>query len=151
MDLTEIEARLRRLEEVETARGMFHVYAETLDEPDAKAVAQLFTQDAQLHTPAGTFRGREAIQGFFQMAFDGDTSFKRHFIVNPRVVATTPGSVSFASYFLYVGRGDDASLIGWGTYDDVVDVTGPEPLFSEKTITMHLGTTLDAGWAKDPA
>lgn len=149
MDLTEIESRLRRLEEIETARGMFQVYAETLDVPNAKAVAALFTDDAVLRTPMGDFTGREAIQGFFQMAFDGDSSVKRHFIANPRVVATSPGSVSLESYFFYVGRGDTLSLIGWGTYSDVVDVSGAEPRFSEKTITMHVGTDLATGWVKD--
>lgn len=39
MELSEIAARLQRLEDIETARGIFHLYAETLDVPDAKTVA----------------------------------------------------------------------------------------------------------------
>jgi ketosteroid isomerase-like protein len=148
MDLTEIEARLRRLEDIEAARGIYQVYAKTLDVPVADTVAELFTEDAVLHTPIGDFTGRDAVREFFRTAFDNDPSVKRHFIVNPRVVASEPGRVTLTSYFLYVGRGDD-SLIGWGTYDDVVDVTGPEPRFREKTITVHHGTTLSAGWAGD--
>ena len=68
--------------------------------------------------------------------------------MNPKVVSAEPGRVRLQSYFLYLGRGDDDSVIGWGTYDDTVDVSGPEPLFAEKTIGIIVGTTLAAGWKK---
>lgn len=148
-DINEIEARLRRLEDIESARNMHHLYAETLDEPNAKTVAPLFAEDAVLHTPMGDFEGRAAIEDFYAVAFEADPSVKRHLIVNPKVVTAEPGLVRLQSYFVYVGRGDDASIIGWGTYDDTVDVSGPVPLFKEKTIEVHVGTTLDAGWAKE--
>lgn len=144
----DLEARVRRLEEVESARGMFNIYAETLDVPDASAVATLFTDSGVLHTALGTFTGRPAIEEFYRKAFAADPSVKRHFVVNPRVVEATPGIVRLKSYFLYVGRGT-RSIIGWGTYDDVVDVSGAQPRFREKTITVHLGTDLAAGWAAE--
>jgi hypothetical protein len=147
-DIEELAARLQRLEDIEAARGMFHVYAETLDEPNAKTVAQLFADDAVLHTPVGDFTGRPAIEDFYRQAFAADTSLKQHLIVNPKVVGTDPGRVRMQSYFLYLGRGDDDSIIGWGTYDDTIDVSGQEPLFLEKTIGIIVGTTLDAGWKK---
>jgi hypothetical protein len=147
--MSDTEARLKRLEDIETARAMFNIYASTLDEPDAKTVSQLFAEDAVLHTPMGDFEGRDAIEEFYGMAFKADPSVKRHFIVNPRVVETSEGSVRLASDFLYVGRGDATSIIGWGSYDDVVDVTGAEPVFREKTIVVHVGTDLASGWAKE--
>lgn len=147
-DMDELIARVRRLEDIEAARNMYHVYAETLDDPNAKTVAQLFAEDAVLHTPMGDFTGRQAIEDFYASAFEADTSLKQHLIVNPKVVSAEPGRVRLQSYFLYLGRGDDASIIGWGTYDDTVDVTGPDPLFVEKTIGIIVGTTLDQGWKK---
>lgn len=147
-DIEELAARLRRLEDIEAARNMFHVYAETLDEPDAKTVAQLFADDGVLHTPVGDFQGRSAIEEFYGQAFAADTSLKNHLIVNPKVVSAEPGRVRMQSYFLYLGRGDDASIIGWGTYDDTIDVSSAEPLFAEKTIGIIVGTTLEAGWKK---
>jgi len=146
-----IEARLRRLEDIETARGLFHMYAETLDVPKAETVAALFTEGAVLHTPVGDFVGRDAIEEFYGKAFAADTSLKRHFIVNPRIVEAREGKVRVESYFLYVGRGDEQSIIGWGTYDDVIDVSAGSPLFAEKTIQVHVGTDLATGWAKDPS
>jgi hypothetical protein len=151
MTTDDLEARVRRLEDIEAARGMYQVYAETLDVPDPKTVAALFTDDGVLHTPVGDFEGRPAIEDFYGKAFAADTSLKRHFIVNPRVVETRPGTVRLQSYFLYTGRGDAQSIIGWGTYDDVIDVSGPGPLFREKTIAVDVGTDLAQGWAKDPA
>ncbi len=148
-DIEDVVARLRRLEDIEAARNMHHVYASTLDEPNAKTVAELFTENAVLHTPVGSFPGRQAIEDFYSAAFEADTSLKQHFVVNPKVISAEPGRVRLQSYFLYLGRGDDASVIGWGTYDDTVDVSGPEPLFVEKTIGIIVGTTLDAGWKKD--
>jgi SnoaL-like domain len=147
-DVEDLTARLSRLEDIEAARNMHHVYASTLDEPNAKTVAQLFAEDGVLHTPVGSFNGRQAIQDFYAAAFEADTSLKQHLIVNPKVVSTQPGRVRIQSYFLYLGRGDDDSVIGWGTYDDTVDVSGPEPLFLEKTIAILVGTTLAAGWKK---
>lgn len=149
MDLNELAARLQRLEDIEAARGIFQIYAEVLDIPDAATVTRLFAPDAALHTPVGDFVGVSAIEDFYSSAFASDTSVKRHFIVNPRVVDTAPGQVRLESYFLYVGRADGASVIGWGTYDDLVDVSGPTPLFLEKTIAVHLGTDLATGWAKE--
>jgi hypothetical protein len=150
MSSEHLEVRLRRLEDIETARGVYQLYAEALDVPHATTVAALFAEDAVLRTPMGDYRGRPAIEGFYNEAFAADTSIKRHFIVNPRVVETGPGTVRLQSYFFYVGRGDEQSIIGWGTYDDIVDVTGPSPLFREKTIAVHVGTDLAQGWAKDP-
>ena len=148
-DIEDLVARVRRLEDVEAARNMHHIYASTIDEPSAKTVAQLFAEDAVLNTPMGSFEGRQAIEDFYAMAFEADTSLKQHLITDVKVVSAEAGRVRLQSYFLFLGRGDDASVIGWGTYDDTVDVTGPEPIFVEKTIDIIVGTTLDAGWKKD--
>jgi hypothetical protein len=148
--MSDIETRIKRLEDIENARAMFQIYASTLEEPDPKTAARLFAEDAVLHTPMGDFEGRDAIEGFYGAAFKADPSAKRHFIVNPRVVETSEETVRLQSDFVYVGRGDALSIIGWGTYDDVVDVSGPEPLFREKTIAVQVGTDLASGWAKEP-
>jgi hypothetical protein len=148
-DLTALEARLTKLEDIEAARSVFHLYANTLDEPRADTVAALFTEDGVLHTPVGSFSGRDEVEKFYAGAFSADPSVKRHFIVNPKATWLSAGRVKLESYFLYTGRGDRTSIIGWGTYDDVVDVTGSEPRFVEKTISIHVGSDLATGWPAD--
>jgi len=142
----ELAARVQRLEDVEAARGLFYTYAKTLDDPDPDAVAALFTDDAVLQVPGGTFSGRQQIGDFYAQAFAVDPSLKRHFIVNLRVAGVRDRVVEFESYLLYIGRGDE-SIIGWGTYVDKVDVSGSRPAFAEKTIEIHHATTLAQGWA----
>lgn len=141
----DLSARLDRHDDIEAARGILFDYAKVLDTPDPATVAGLFTVDGALHTAAGSCQGRPEIEKFFTAAFARDSSVKRHFITNARTTWLAPGRVRIDSYFLFVGRGD-RSVIGWGTYLDVVDVSGAEPRFAEKTIDVHLNSTLDDGW-----
>jgi hypothetical protein len=145
VDLT---ARLDRHDDIEAARGILFDYAKVLDTPDPRTVAALFTEDGVLRTTAGSCQGRDEIEAFFTAAFTRDPSAKRHFITNAKTTWLAPGRVRIDSYFLFVGRGG-RSVIGWGTYLDIVDVSGPEPRFAEKTIDVHLNSTLDDGWASD--
>lgn len=148
-DLQALTERLQRLEEIERARGLPHHYAHTMDDPRPAAAAGLFTKDGELTTPGGVFRGRAEIERFFVGAIDRDRSDKRHFITSPRTTWLGPGRVRLESYFWFTGRTENASLIGWGIYDDVVDVSGDEPLFARKSITPHLRTDLVAGWPSE--
>jgi SnoaL-like domain len=146
--MSTVEERLGRLEDVEAARGILFDYAASLDEPDPAVVAALFTEDGLLHTVGGTCRGRAEIEEFFGRAFTRDPSTKRHFITNSKTTWLAPRRVRIDSYFFFVGRDVDRSVLGWGTYLDVVDVSGGRPRFAEKTIDVHLNTTLDQGWAR---
>ncbi len=142
----DVLARLDRQDDIEAARGILFDYAKVLDTPDPRTVADLFTEDGVLRTAAGSFQGRLEIETFFAAAFARDPSIKRHFITNSKVTWLAPRRVRVESYFLFVGRGD-RSAIGWGTYLDIIDMSGSEPRFAEKTIDVHLNSTLDDGWA----
>jgi hypothetical protein len=150
-DLDEIRHRLRRLEQIEQARNFLHTYAQTQDEPDPQRAAELFREDGTLTTSLGVVRGRAAIADFYTGAFSRDTSEKRHYIVNPHTTWLEEGLVRIRSYFLFVGRGDDASRIGWGQYDDTIDVSGERPCFAAKTIDLEVKTDLADGWQRDVA
>lgn len=145
-ELKALSERVARLEEMEVARNHLHAYAEALDHPGPEAVAALFTDDGLLRVPAGDFVGREAITGFFRDRFDSDPSEKRHFLMNVRTRSVEPGLVEVASYFLFTGRGPESSVLGWGTYLDLIRVRDGEALYTRKTITPHLTTDLATGW-----
>lgn len=146
-DLTAVLRRLRRLEDMESARNHLHRYAETLDAPTPESVAELFAEDGVLHTGLGEFTGRAAIAAFYRDRLRADASEKRHFTVSPRTTWIAPGVVEIASYFLFTARGD-ASVIGWGTYLDRLRVDGDAALFTAKTIEVHMGTDLTRGWTR---
>jgi hypothetical protein len=149
-ELVDLERRLRRLEQIERARGFMLTYAETVDEPDPGTVADLFREDAVLTTSRGVARGRAEIRDFFTAAFAADRSQKRHFLVNLRATWLEDGLVRLESYFHFVGRLPEASTLGWGRYDDTVDVSGGRPCFTAKTIVLDLRTDLTQGWARVP-
>jgi hypothetical protein len=150
-DLDELRHRLRRLEQIEQARNFLHTYAQTQDDPDPQRAAALFREDGTLRTSFGVVAGRAAFAEFYTGAFARDTTEKRHYIVNPHTTWLAEGQVRIRSYFLFVGRGDDSSRIGWGQYDDTIDVSGERPCFAVKAIDLELRTELADGWPLDAA
>lgn len=145
-DTAGLAERLTRIEECGRAADILHTFAASLDEPDLTTVLALFREDAVLSSPRRTARGHEEIARFFSEAWAADPSAKRHFVMSPRVTWLSPGRVRLEAYFTFVGRMPDSSVLGWGTYDDVVDVTGQEPRFAEVRMESHLRTDLSRGW-----
>jgi hypothetical protein len=143
----DLEQRVRALEQIELARGHLHGYAAVLDDPDPEAVALLFRQDAELRTPSTTVQGRDAIREFYARAFASDPSVKRHFLTMPRATWLDQGRVRLECYFQFVGRHPEDSVLGWGTYDLVVDVSSRPALFASLAIAPQMRTTLVGGWA----
>ncbi len=148
-ELNALRQRVLRLEQIEHARGYLHTYAETMDDRDPETACRLFREDAVLTTVRGVARGRAEIRQFYRETLTPDQSGSRHFVAAPRATWLADGLIRLESYFQFVGRGDDASVIGWGTYDDTVDVSGERPCFAAKTITLHLRTSVEQGWAND--
>jgi hypothetical protein len=144
--LETLEVQVQRLTQCQAAANILHTYAATLDEPEVAAVLRLFAEDAVLETPGSTAAGHEEIGAFFRKAWAADPSAKRHFITSPRVTWLEPGLVRLEAYFYWIGRAPGESVLGWGTYDDTVDVTGPIPRFARMRIESHLRTDLASGW-----
>jgi hypothetical protein len=143
-----LAAQLQRLSEAQAAANILHTYAAALDEPDVATVLPLFTEDAVLETPGSAATGHAGIGAFFRAAWAADASAKRHFITSPRVTWLEPGRVRLESYFSFIGRAPGQSVLGWGTYDVIVDVTGTEPRFARMRIDSHLRTDLASGWPR---
>ncbi|MCF8588938.1 nuclear transport factor 2 family protein [Gordonia liuliyuniae] len=147
-EVTDLRNRLRRLEAVETARDHLHAYARVLDDPDPDTVTALFAADGVLSTPSREARGVAQIREFFQGAFAADPSIKRHFVANTQVTSVEATRVRTQSQFLFTGRGQDRSVIGWGDYTATIDTAGARPMFSELRIAIDVSTDLATGWPK---
>ncbi|WP_432843261.1 nuclear transport factor 2 family protein [Dactylosporangium sp. CA-092794] len=148
-DVEALAARVRRLERLEMARSLFHDYAAAVDRHAVDAVVALFHEQAVLRNPRGVFTGPAQIADAFRAAWELEPSLKRHFVANPGLTAQTDDIVAATAHFHFIGRGEDRSIIGWGEYDDRIDVSGPRAVFLSKTITVHLSTDLATGWALD--
>ncbi|MFD4406223.1 nuclear transport factor 2 family protein [Nocardia sp. NPDC058499] len=145
-ELAELRDHVRRLQAIENARDHVHAYARTLDDPDPETVTALFASDAVLTTLSRTVRGAEEIRNFFESAFAADPSVKRHFIANVRTVWLGDSRVRVQSQFFFTGSGAGRSVLGWGSYDDVVDTGGDRPCFAEKGVVVEVSTDLASGW-----
>ena len=139
-------ARVERLEALAAARDLLDEYAAAADMREIGPVLALFASDATLHSPRGTYVGHEAIARSYADGWALEPSLKRHYVTNARLARTPEGTVHATAYFFYFGRADDRSVIGWGSYDNVIDVSGPRALFRRMTIDHMLSTDLVAGW-----
>lgn len=148
--MASLEQRLAYLERVEAARTIGARYARACD---AKSVPTLrsdvFTHDVVLYIPGGEFSGIDAVGEFYQGAFDAEPGARRHFVVNQIIEPLDGEELQVDSYFLFVSA-DQASVIGWGTYRDVVAFDSGSPRIREKSITLDVQTTIDDGWASEP-
>lgn len=81
-----IEARLRRLEDLDAIRQLFIDYGRLLDQGAIEAYAELFTEDAELRLgPIGTADGREQIRQVMTKALAGVTGNSYHLITSPTI------------------------------------------------------------------
>jgi ketosteroid isomerase-like protein len=141
------EQRLVRLEKIEAARAALGRYARACDAKDvSRLAADVFTADIVLHVPGSDYRGTEEVSAFYRAAFDAAPGTRRHFLMNHITEVNTAGAVEIDSYFFFVSA-EDQSVIGWGSYRDVIIVEGGRALVQEKTIVLDMHTTIDAGWA----
>jgi hypothetical protein len=146
----DLAERVARLEDCAAATDILHTWAAALDEPDLDTVLDLFLPDAVLSSPRRDATGHDEIREFFSQAWSYDPSSKRHFVMSPRVTWLEPGRVRLETYFYFIGRLPDSSVLGWGTYDDVVDVRGDRPRFASVRMESHLRTDLTTGWPAVP-
>lgn len=128
------------------ATNILHTFATAVDAQDMSATLACFRDDARLETPHTACIGRDEIAGFFTKAWSTDPSAKRHFVASPRATWLEPGLVRLETYFSFLGRLPDQSIIGWGEYDDLVDVSDGVPRFVRLHMQSHLRTDLATGW-----
>lgn len=118
-----IEARLRRLEDLEEIRELFQAYRQALDEKDFAAYAATFAEDGEFI--AGTMRasGRAAIQelveGMLGSLLTAESGNDLHVVANP-AIALAGDRASARSTWIYVLRDEsgEPALCKVGHYED---------------------------------
>lgn len=68
----DLEARIRRLEDIEAIRQLCTAYGIAMDERDMESTREMFTEDAELRSKDGVFaaKGRQAILDTYQGRWD---------------------------------------------------------------------------------
>jgi len=129
-------SRSARLLETQHAQGLLYDYVMALITRDPEAMARLWKPEGVLEAKAGTYRGRREIVDYYTMQFGTDPRAKSHIIGPQRVTWERPGVVRIRSTFLVAVPGP-GPLLGWGTYDDLVEVSGEVALFASKRIQVE--------------
>lgn len=150
-----LDARVKRLEDLEALAQLKHRYAALCDDSyDADGLAQLFTEDAIWDGGAmGRAEGREAIRELFSQAAQR-MPFAIHHVSNP--ILEIDGDRARGRWYLWqpcVAAGgqlteDDQALWMAGRYEDRCVRRDGGWLFSRMKIELRMLSPYEAGWAR---
>ncbi len=155
----DLEARLRRLEDIEAIKQLKAMYCKHCDDNyDADALASLFTEQA-VWDGGGTFgraEGREGIRRHFSGAGKRVT-IARHQVMNPMIEVgvdrrgTHDPDAATGHWLLFqpcTNAGPDGEEAVWlaATYADEYRRNGDGWLISETMIDVAFFTPFDTGW-----
>ncbi len=146
--LSDLRARVERLEVAEAARAAQWRYARAVDTVDFDLLADCFTEDATLTTRRGTRTGRDAVVAYYREAL-ADPIERRHFLANQDVEVTGADAGTVRAMFAYTYSGEGVGILGWGRYVDEVrlDDAGVGRI-SAKTISIDVHADPREGWAR---
>jgi 3-phenylpropionate/cinnamic acid dioxygenase small subunit len=100
---------------------VLHSYCRAIDDRDATALTEVFTEDVVLAvTPIGSseahrFEGREAVVALLSSLFD-QRDWSRHMVSNPLVDLAADGVVRVRSYFTFTMASGTTRTRGIGDY-----------------------------------
>ena len=153
-----IEARLARLEDIESIGNLKAMYAHWCDHGyDADQLAALFAEDAVWDSNLfGPFEGREAIRGYFEELAKGDISWAHHCMIAPVIEVHEGGVTARGTWYLLdlatftslATPGEKDAVIATANYEDTFIKQGGEWKFSRVTARFHQISNLDQGWAR---
>lgn len=148
-DREALARRLRRLEDLESVRGVLLAYPAAVDGRDLDALRRLFHPDAHLLSRSDV-HGRDAVLDYFARFFASGWRDTRHYVAN-LVVGVDGDEATATSYYHQTAVVDGQSVIGWGTYRDRLARTDEGWRITEKVNHVLAMTPIAAGWAEAPA
>lgn len=150
MTQSDLEARIRRLEDIEAVKQLKYRYCNACDDNyDSERLAPLFIEDAIWDGGLmGRFDGREAIREFFA-GCSKLVSFAIHQVTNP--ILEIEGDSAKGRWYLWEPivfvLGDQALWMA-GRYDDQYRREGEQWYFERVTVDLRMLSPYDEGFAK---
>lgn len=153
----DLEARVRRLEDMEAIRDLKMAYAKLCDEGyDADGITALFAEeDVSWESDVfGTHVGRDGIHAWFDNV-DEEIRWALHFMVNPGIEVAPDGRTAKGSFYLLElatmsspDGGEPDAVVMTGKYDDDFVKVDGEWRFKRIVINFEQVSNLDQGWVK---
>ncbi len=119
--MSDIESRLRRLEDLMEIHRLFTDYGTLLDQGDVEAYSELFAPDGELQLgPVGRARGRREIRDMMAASLSGVTGASIHIISSPQVTFDGPDDASSTVQWTVVNlnQAGQAELTMVGHHED---------------------------------
>ena len=149
---TDIESRLRRMEDIEAIRTLKHRYCAACDDDyNVNQLAVLFTEDAVWDGGAlGCFNGRDSIRKFFA-ASSRVAPFAIHQVSNS--IIEIDGDQATGSWYLWepivmVRESQPTAMWMAATYSDRYVRVGAEWLFEHVKVNLRMLTPYDEDFVK---
>ena len=128
MSGNEVEARLRRLEDIEGVWQLFMDYRRHLDARDYAAYSQLFVDDGEWAGNLGEARGPAEIEVLLERTLEiypDDSTRTYHLVCNPTIQIEGDRATAYSTWcFITRDDADRPVLSLMGHYDDVLTRAG---------------------------
>ena len=158
---SEIEARIRRLEDIDAIKTLRAKFCYAMDTVNWEEVASMFTEDAVAEMGTyGRCEGRDEIAKFARETLPASLSFVLHMLHNPVIEVDgdkATGEWYFEAPLTYSPPIDTLNTIGplthramWaaGKFEDEYIKIGGEWKFKKFASKMYYETPYDEGWVK---
>jgi uncharacterized protein (TIGR02246 family) len=142
--MTDVEARLRELEDREEIRLLLTTYARHLDAGDYAAYSHLFAQEGELVARLGSAKGPAAIRELLERTIgDGSRAGGRpafHVLANP-LIAVDGDRATASTIWMYVTHDDEGYpfTLQLGHYEDMLTREHGSWRFLRREISRDLG------------
>lgn len=148
-DLAELEARVRRLEDIEALRSLRNAYHACINDERYDEIADLFVDDGRVVLGyLATYEGRAAIDRGFRGMGERERFFIKQFIHSHEVRVEGDGGTGVSYLEARYGRYGVSWLVS-GRYDDTYVRRGGRWLFKSMTAELYYTVPMGVGWMGD--
>ena len=158
-ELSQLKARLQRLEAAEAIRGLIAVYAQGADAGNDVAVLRpLYTDDAVWESPGfGRFEGGDAVADMQRRMAAERLAWTLHYMVSPRITVADAGMRAAANWYLWqlatlIDGTDSTGLPHWigGFYQAQCHCEAGVWKFAHIRLDVRMLTPYHEGWVQTP-
>jgi ketosteroid isomerase-like protein len=152
MDLTDLERRIRALEDIEAIKQLKYRYADACDRGyDANTLADLFTEDAIWDGGVfGRYDGQEAIRNYFR-GVSSDIVFAMHYMMNS--IIEVDGDQARGAWYLFqtcTFAEGNTPILGAAKYAERYQRVHGTWKFRHLQLISIFWTPYEEGWVKRP-
>lgn len=148
-DLTALEARIRRLEDIEAIRTLRNAYHACINDGRYGEIGALFTDDARVVLGyLATYEGGAAIDKGFRGMGERERFFIKQFIHSHDVAVDGDRGTGVSYLDARYGRHGLSFMVA-GRYDDIYERRGGKWLFKSMIADLYYTVPLGVGWMGD--